>query len=91
MAGNYLSFVVWFNFLAGFLYLAAAAGAWTGRGWAFGLALLIALATGLVAVVFAYRIGQGAAFETRTIGALVLRTGFWTVSAMILRPAGRAA
>jgi hypothetical protein len=29
--GNYVPFVVWFNFLAGFAYVAAGVGLWLGR------------------------------------------------------------
>jgi len=76
-AGDYMSFVVWVNFLAGFFYLAAAFGMWVGRPWAFGLAAFIALATGLVALVFGYQVAVGAPFEVRTIGALGLRFGLW--------------
>lgn len=77
LAGDYMPFVVWFNFLAGFFYVAAAIGIWIGRKWAVGLAGAIAVITGLVAVVFGFQIMQGVAFEPRTVGALVLRTGFW--------------
>lgn len=76
-AGNYLPFVVWFNFLAGFAYVAAAAGIWLGRDWVRGLAWAIALATAAVAVVFVVQVLRGQAYEARTVGALALRFAIW--------------
>jgi len=83
-AGNYLPFVVWFNFLAGFLYIAAGIGIWQQRGWALGLAVFIAVATGLIALVFGFRVFQGDAYEMRTVGALTLRIAVWAAIAVAL-------
>ncbi|MFD3189004.1 hypothetical protein ACFMPD_01855 [Sedimentitalea sp. HM32M-2] len=83
-AGNYMPFVVWFNFLAGTLYLAAALGLWLGRGWTLPLSRWIALLTAGVALIFAVQVLRGAAFEMRTVGALILRTGFWAAIALAL-------
>lgn len=85
VAGAYVPFVVWFNFLAGFLYITAAVGIWLGRNWAYGLSVIIASATGLVALAFIFQVMQGAAYEMRTIGALALRIGFWGAIAAVLR------
>ncbi len=87
-AGAYIPFVLWFNFLAGFAYVAAAVGIWRARNWGCGLSVLIAAATGLIALIFAFVIWQGAAFEMRTVGALVLRFGIWAVIATALYRAG---
>ena len=38
-AGHYVPFVLWFNFLAGFVYVVAGAGLWAHRRWAVWLAL----------------------------------------------------
>ena len=88
-AGDYVPFVVWFNFLAGFLYVAAGIGIWLRRDWAFGLAVFIAIATGLIAVGFGLRVFQGDAYEMRTVGALTLRIGVWLVIAVALSRARR--
>ena len=76
-AGNYMPFVLWFNFLAGFLYITAAIGIWLRCNWAIGLSMFIALATCLLALNFGYQVIQGDAYEIRTIGALILRIGVW--------------
>lgn len=81
-AGNYLPFVVWFNFCAGFAYVAAGVGLWLRRPWAAWLALLIAAATLLVLAAFAVHVLGGGAYETRTLGALILRLAVWTAIAV---------
>ncbi|MDP2431195.1 MAG: hypothetical protein Q8O33_04120 [Pseudomonadota bacterium] len=76
-AGNYLPFIVWFNFLAGFAYVAAAAGLATGQTWAARLALAIAAATALAFLAFGLFALTGTPFESRTVGAMTLRTTLW--------------
>lgn len=77
-AGNYVPFVVWFNFLAGFAYVAAAVGLILMRPWAARLALAIAGATALAFMAFGLYAFGGAPIEQRTVGAMALRTGLWT-------------
>lgn len=77
LAGAYVTFVVWFNFFAGFFYVIAAIGMLLGRRWALGLSILIAASTALIAVAFSIRVMNGGSFELRTVGALTLRTFFW--------------
>lgn len=89
MAGNYVPFVVWFNFLAGFLYIVAAAGIWLRQGWAVGLAAVIAATTCLTALGFGYLVAQGQAYEMRTVGALVLRICVWVAITIALMQARR--
>jgi len=76
-AGNYVPFVLWFNFLAGFAYVAAGVGLWLWRRWAAWLALGIAAATALVFAAFGVHIAMGGAFELRTVAAMTLRTLLW--------------
>jgi hypothetical protein len=76
-AGDYLPFVVWFNFIAGFAYVAAAAGLATGQAWAARLALFIALATALAFLIFGLLAMTGTPYEPRTVGAMTLRTALW--------------
>ncbi len=76
-AGNYVLFVVWFNFLAGFLYIAAGAGIWMRRRWAVWSSLLIAIATIIVFAVFGLHILEGGAYETRTVAAMCIRSFMW--------------
>ncbi len=82
-AGNYVPFVLWFNFLAGFAYVIAGAGLWMQTRWAVWLALAIATTTAFTFVVFGVHVYSGGAFEQRTVMAMSLRTFVWTVIAII--------
>ena len=75
--GNAVPFVLWFNFLAGFLYIVAGAGLLLRRRWAVYTSLFVAVSTILVFVAFGVHVIRGGAFERRTIGALTLRSLFW--------------
>ena len=90
-AGSYVGFVVWFNFLAGAVYVLAAIGLWQSTRWAARLSALIAIATAVVALGFAFVVLRGAPFEIRTIGALILRFSFWAAIAVIAKRALRPA
>lgn len=84
LAGAYVPFVVWFNLAAGIFYIVAVGGIWRRSTWAASLSVLIALATALTAIPFALHAVAGGDYEMRTIGALVLRIGFWAAVAIIL-------
>ena len=82
-AGHYVSFVLRFNFLAGFAYIAAGVGLWMRRRWAAWLALAIAVATALVFLAFGVHVALGGAWEQRTVVAMTLRTLIWVGIATI--------
>jgi len=84
MAGNAVPFVLWFNFLAGFVYIAAGAAIWRRHRLARPLAIGIALATLLVFAAFWIAVALGVPYEVRTIGAMTLRSAFWVVVATVL-------
>ncbi len=88
-AGNYVPFVLWFNFLAGFAYITAGIGLWLQRSWAALLALLIALFTLLVFIGLGGHIYAGGAYEVRTIGAMSMRSIIWMGIASITYFIGR--
>lgn len=76
-AGNYVPFVLWFNFTVGFFYLIAGAGIWLCRSWAVRLSLLIFMATVIVFIFFGLYIIKGGEYETRTVIAMSLRSLVW--------------
>jgi|TARA_B100000315_G_scaffold258633_1_gene311486 hypothetical protein len=76
-AGNYISFVVWSNFIGGFAYIVAAIGLLKRAQWGAHLALAITVATVIIFATLGVVIFTGEAFEIRTIGAMILRTGLW--------------
>lgn len=90
-AGNAVPFVLWFNFLAGFAYVAAALAIWRDHRLALPLAISLAVATSLVFALFGMAVASGVAHETRTVAAMTLRTGFWIALAWALWRTGASA
>jgi len=92
--GDAVHYVLWFNFLAGFIYVVAGIGLWRARRWASTMAVALAISTAAIAAAFGFHVLGGGAYEMRTVGALALRFGFWAVVSRVawrsLRlPAGR--
>lgn len=81
--GNTVSFVLGFNFLAGFIYALAGAGLLLRRRWAVYAALFVAVSTVFVFVAFGVHIIGGEAFEMRTLGAMMIRSIFWIAVAIV--------
>lgn len=78
-AGNYVPFVLWFNFMAGFVYVAAGIGIALRKLWSVWLSLLIAASTLLVFAALGLHVFADGAFEARTVAAMTLRSTVWTV------------
>lgn len=90
--GDAVPFVLWFNFLAGFVYVLAGAGLLRARRWALWLAAGIFGATVLVFLAFGVHVMQGGAYEMRTVGAMTLRASVWAIiCAVAWRQIGPAA
>lgn len=82
--GNAVPFVLWFNFLAGFVYVLGALALFIRAPWAKPTAWFIGISTLLVFAILLVMAFSGTAFEWRTIGAMVLRSGFWVAIAIAL-------
>ena len=82
-AGNFVSYVVLFNFIMGFLYILAGIGLWLKKPWSVWLSFMVAGATLIVFAVFGLHIYQGGLFEQRTVGAMVLRLVIWAVISLL--------
>lgn len=80
--GDAVPFVLWFNFLAGFAYVAAGLALWNRHRAAAPLAWAIGLATLAVFALFGLAVWSGVAYEMRTVGAMTLRTLFWLAVAV---------
>jgi len=83
-AGNVVSFVLLFNFGAGFAYVVAGLAALLGRSWATWIARALAVTTLGLFVAFGAHVLSGGAFELRTVIAMTLRSGFWVSQALLL-------
>ncbi|MDP2688135.1 MAG: hypothetical protein Q8O62_12990 [Aequorivita sp.] len=71
--GDYVPFIVWTNFIAGFLYLISAYGLLKAQKWTFwvltGATLLLIIAL----IVLALYINYGGVFELKNVGAMGFR------------------
>ncbi len=81
--GDAVPFVLWFNFTAGFAYVVAGIGLWQRLSWALPLAVAIAALNLLVFAAFGIHVAAGGAFETRTVGAMTLRSLVWLGIALL--------
>lgn len=78
-AGHYVPFVLIFNFVAGFAYIAAGAGLLAIKRWAAILAGIIAVANLTVFAALGVHIFMGGEHETRTVLAMIFRTVIWAM------------
>jgi len=84
--GHIVPFVLWFNFIAGFAYVAAGAALLRAGVGGARLAMLLAVSTVLVFLAFMAHVLSGGTYEMRTVGAMAIRTLFWiAVAAFALR------
>ena len=71
--GNYVLFVVWANFISGFLYLVASFGFFKGKNWT---SVVLSAVTWILIAAFAgllIHIQTGGLFENKTIGVMIFR------------------
>ena len=79
--GQIIPFVLWFNFLSGAVYIVAGSGIFQGQRYGKVLARAMAMALVVLFAAFLAIIAGGQEWETRTLGALMLRLGFWCLAA----------
>ena len=83
--GNFVSFVLWANFICGFLYLAASYGFFTRKVWT---SFILSAATWVLIAAFAgllIHIQSGGIYENKTIVAMIFRTTLTIVLLAIAR------
>jgi hypothetical protein len=88
-SGNYVPFVLWANFLAGFFYIIAAIGIYHQRSWSAKLSKTIAFFTVGLFFAFGIHILTGGLYEPRTVFAMILRCLVWIVSSALLLKFGK--
>ena len=84
-AGNYIPFVLWFNFFAGFFYILAGVGIFFRKKWSSTLAKILAILTLLVFLAFGVVVFFGQEYELRTVGAMSMRLTVWTFIAFLAK------
>ncbi|MDP1941137.1 MAG: hypothetical protein Q8K54_10915 [Gallionella sp.] len=82
-AGNYVPFVLWFNFVAGFAYVVAGIGLWLQQRWSVWLATSLAAATALTFAAFGIHVLLDGLYEKRTVIAMSMRTLVWSTIATL--------
>ena len=82
--GDAVPLVLWFNFLAGFVYIFGAIALFNFAPWAQPTAWLIGACTLSVFAMLIAMALSGTPFEWCTIGAMVIRSGFWLAIAIAL-------
>ena len=81
--GNYVLFVVWSNFISSILYLFAAYGFIKNKKWT---ATLLGISTLILIAAFIglkIHINSGGIYETKTVGAMILRISVTLLFAII--------
>ncbi len=81
--GDAVPFVLWFNFLAGFAYVIAGIGLFLRHRPAVWVSIGIFFTTFLVMSAFGLHIARGGAYEMRTVGAMILRSGVWAAISFV--------
>lgn len=88
--GNYVLFVVWANFLCGFIYLIASWGFLKRKSWT---SFILTLALGILAVTFIglmIWISKQQPYETKTLFAmssrLLLTLALWLIARQLRKP-----
>lgn len=71
--GNYVPFIVWINFIVGFLYLISAYGILKSNKWAVKILIFAEVLLILAFIGLAIHIDQGRTFELKTIQAMLFR------------------
>lgn len=81
--GQAVPFVLWFNFLAGFLYLVAGSGLFLRKPWSVPVSVLLLASTLAVFAAFGFHVASGGVFEARTVAAMGIRTIFWAMASVV--------
>ena len=76
-AGNYVNFIVWFNFIAGFFYIMAGLGFLLNKNWVLKLSAAIAATTVMFFTAFGIHILMDGSYEMRTVIAMSMRSVIW--------------
>jgi len=82
-AGNFVPYVVWFNFLSGLFYIAAGIGLWIQKRWAVSLSIALLIGIVITYIFFGIHVLNGGPYEMRTVYAMALRTFLWAVISIV--------
>lgn len=83
-AGKYVPFVLWFNFIAGFIYIVAGIAIFKHKTCSKRLSTVIAIATTIVFILFGIHVLNGGEYEVRTVVAMTIRSTLWILIAFTI-------
>lgn len=81
--GNYVDFVIWANFICGFIYLGAAYGFIQSKKWTVGVLGLAILLLFITAIAFYNHVSSGGIYKEITFKALIFRFSITTILASV--------
>ncbi|MDH4231361.1 MAG: hypothetical protein OEW04_04945 [Nitrospirota bacterium] len=82
-AGNFVPYVVWFNFLSGFFYIAAGTGLWMQKRWAVSMSIILLFSIAITYIFLGIHILNAGPYEMRTVYAMALRTFLWGMISIV--------
>lgn len=82
-AGNYVPFVLWFNFIAGFAYIMAGIAMFKLKSCSRRLSAVIAISTTIVFILLGIHIFNDGLYELRTVMAMTIRSTLWISIAIV--------
>lgn len=82
-AGNYVPFVLWYNFIAGFAYIMAGIAMFRLKSCSRRLNAVIAISTSIVFILLGIHILNGGLYELRTVIAMTIRSTLWISIAIV--------
>lgn len=80
--GNYVPFVVWANFFCSLIYLVSLYGIITYKRWSAWLLLISTIILVATYIALTIYIKNGGIYETKTVAAMLFRTGLTMVFAI---------
>lgn len=81
--GDYVPFIVWTNFIAGFIYLISAYGFLKAKKWTFWVLIGTAIFLVTALIILGLYIDAGGVFELKTVGAMGFRITLTFVFSLI--------
>jgi hypothetical protein len=79
-SGNYVPFVLWFNFLSGFVYIINGVGLLLEKKWASKSSFFLLISILIVYFLLLIHILLGGLYETKTVIAMGLRSSIWALT-----------
>jgi len=81
--GNYVLFIVWANFICGFLYVLSAKGFWKSRPWTKKVLAVASILLIAAYIALKSHINNDGIYEEKTLSAMLFRIGLTILFTLI--------